>query len=115
MKRLLSWAATLTLVASIPATATIDGTGPNTWISIGVPLRLHQGSDGLFYLEGNDHGRCNNVRPTYFRFDMTKPTWKEMYSSLMLASVNEKPIDCVVDSGCGTDQVWTSYCRIPLR
>ena len=120
MNRYLAFA-TLALVAMLPASATIDGTGPNTWISVGIPYQTHQGTLGAppatgdFYLTGTDHGRCNNVRPDYFRFDMSQPHWKEMYAGLLYAAANEKPIDCVVDSGCGTTQVWVSSCRIPLR
>ena len=105
----------LVLVAAIPASATIDGTGPNTWISVGTPTRFHIGSTGDFYLEGTDQGRCNNVRPDYFRFDMSQPPWKEVYAALLVASNNGTAVDCVVDSGCGTNQVWVHYCRIPLR
>jgi hypothetical protein len=114
MKKLLA-ISVLALAATLPAAATIDGTGPNTWISVGVPIRLHIGSTGDFYLEGNDHGRCNNVRPDYFRFDMSQPHFKDVYAALLVASTNGMAVDCVVDSACGTSQVWLHYCRIPIR
>jgi hypothetical protein len=103
------------LAGTLPAAATIDGTGPNTWISIGVPTRLHVGATGDFYLEGSDHGRCNNVRPDYFRMDMSQPHFKDVYAALLVAAANGTAVDCVVDSACGTSQVWLHYCRIPLR
>lgn len=114
MNKMLTCLAML-LVAVVPASATIDGTGTNTWISVGVVTRFHMGSTGDMYMEGNDQGRCNNVRPDYFRMDMSQPTFKEMYAALLVSSANGTAVDCVVDSGCGTNQVWVHYCRIPLR
>jgi len=120
--KLLTAVLTMSAIAIIiPASATTDATGDNQWISVGVPIRLHQGTlqsvggTGDFYLEGNDHGRCNNVRPTYFRLDMSQPHFKTLYASILYASANDRPLLCVTDTGCGTDQVWVHYCQVPLK
>lgn len=85
------------------------------WISVGIPSFMHLGTQGAFYLNGTDQGTCGGVQPTYFRFDTNQPHWKEMYALIQVSSANERPMDCVVDSGCGTTEVWVSYCRTPLR
>ncbi|QMV15445.1 hypothetical protein [Vibrio spartinae] len=83
----------------------------NGWISLGVPNYIHMGTDGRFYLNGTHQGQCAGVRPQYFRLNMDKPHFKEFYSWLLSMQVQKKSLDCVVDSGCGSDQVWVSYCR----
>jgi hypothetical protein len=85
------------------------------WISIGVPTIIHQGTDGQFFLNGTTPTACNGVVPDYFRADMNAPHWKEFYALILYASANNRGIDCVVKSGCGTSQVWVSYCRVYLR
>ena len=81
------------------------------WISLGTPSFIHQGTDGRLYLNGTNQGQCSGVKPTYFRVDMSKPHFKEFYSLLLTLSAQKKSLDCIVDSGCGSNQVWVSYCR----
>lgn len=85
------------------------------WISIGVPTMIHQGTDGAFYLNGNDQTSCNGVMPSYFRVDMNAPHWKEFYALVLYSSANNRHLACTVQSGCGTPEVWVRYCRVSLR
>lgn len=102
------------MVGSPDSRATVNATGNGQFISIGVPVFVHMGTNGDFYLNGSDQGMCQSLSPTYFRFDTSQPRWKEMYALLLYAAANQKSIDCVVDSGCGSSQVWVSYCRSAL-
>jgi hypothetical protein len=85
------------------------------WISIGIPQRVHQGTDGTFYLNGTAPTSCNGVVPDYFRVNTNAPHWKEFYALILYAAANGKSLDCVVQNGCGTSQVWVKYCRVELR
>jgi hypothetical protein len=106
--------ATVTLLSSGDSSATLNATGTGQWISIGVPTDVFLGTNGQFYLRGSDIGSCQSVLPTYFRIDTSQPKWKEMYALLLYTAANQKAIACVVDSGCGTSEVWVSYCNSPL-
>ncbi|WP_038175128.1 hypothetical protein [Vibrio pacinii] len=85
------------------------------WISMGVPSYFHMGTDGDFHVNGpaagSQHGTCAGVKPRYFRVDMDSPHFYAMYSWFLHMSKENKPIDCVVKSGCGSSQVWVEYCR----
>ncbi len=89
----------------------VDAEQNGKWISLGVPNYIHQGTDGRLYLNGDAQGRCAGVKPTYFRVDLSKEHAKEFYSLLLFMTAQKKPLVCVVDSGCGSTQVWVSYCR----
>jgi hypothetical protein len=102
------------MIGSTDAGATVNATANGQFMSIGVPSIVHQGTNGDFYLQGTDQGMCQSLMPTYFRFDTSRPHWKEMYALLLYAASNQKSMDCVVDSGCGTSEVWVSYCRTAL-
>ena len=106
--------ATMTLLNGGDSSATTNATGPGQWISIGVPSNIWLGTSGALYLRGTDTGTCQSVLPSYFRFDTSQPRWKEMYALLLYGASNQKAVQCVVDSGCGTDEVWVSYCTSPL-
>lgn len=97
------------------AFASMDATQNGGWISIGIPNYMHLGTDGTFYLNGTDQGMCAGVRPSYIRFNTGKDHWKEMYVMIQVAAANDRPMDCVIDTGCGTSELWVSYCRTPLR
>lgn len=85
----------------------------NGWISLGVISFIHMGTDGdgNFHLNGTDQGKCAGVTPQYFRVDMNLSHFKEFYAWLLTMQAQGKSIDCSVDSGCGTSQVWVRYCR----
>ncbi|CCO47440.1 hypothetical protein VIBNISOn1_30134 [Vibrio nigripulchritudo SOn1] len=102
------------IVMSFNASA-INANSNGEWIRLGVPSYVHIGTDGRFFLNGTSQGSCANKRPTYFRMDMNKPHFEKTYSWLLMMSTQSKPIDCVVDSGCGSSEVWVSYCRGPLK
>jgi len=110
----LALTATLVLLSSGDSLATVNATGPGQWISIGVPSDVWLGTNGSFYLRGTDTGSCQSVLPSYFRIDTSQPKWKEMYALLLYTAANQKAIACVVDSGCGSSEVWVSYCTSPL-
>ncbi|GLQ76322.1 hypothetical protein [Vibrio penaeicida] len=93
----------------------VNSSSNGGWISLGVPSYVHIGSDGRFFLNGSNQGTCSGTKPTYFRMDMNKPHFNKMYSWLLTMSTQGKSIDCVIDSGCGTNEVWVSYCRGPLK
>lgn len=102
----------MVFVFSGTASAARDSQGNNNgWISLGTPNYVHIGTDGRFYIQGNDQGKCASVKPTYFRVDMTKAHFDEFYSWLLLMSAQKKYIECVVTSGCGSSQVYVDYCR----
>ncbi len=103
---------TLLMPANVYA---LDANNNGGWISLGVPVFMHLGTDGTFYLNGSDQGSCGGVRPTYFRVDTSAAHWKEFYALVLLSATNGKPMDCPVSSGCGSSEVWVSYCRVPLR
>lgn len=107
-------AAVMLLLICSDSAATLNASGTGQWISIGVPIEVYLGTNGDFFLRGSDEGSCQSVQPSYFRFDTSQPKWKEMYALLLYAAANQKAVDCVVDSGCGTAQVWVSYCRTAL-
>lgn len=98
-----------------PACQALDAPVNGNWISLGVPSYFHMGTDGTFYLNGTDQGSCAAVRPQYFRVDTGAPHWKEFYAWLLTMSATKKEMHCVVASGCGSDQVWVSYCRGALN
>jgi hypothetical protein len=100
---------------SVAANATTNAGSNGQWISIGVPTRINVGSAGFFYLTGNDHGTCASTLPTYFRSDMSKTYWKEFYAMVLFAHANQKPLECLVESACGTTEVWITYCTLPLN
>jgi hypothetical protein len=102
------------VIASGDSGATVNATGNGQFLSIGVPSYVHLGTNGDFYLQGTDQGTCQSLQPTYFRIDTSQAHWKEMWALLLYSSANQKSLDCVVDSGCGTTQVWVSYCRTAL-
>lgn len=102
------------MLGSSDSVATVNATANGQFISIGVPAFVHLGTNGDFYLNGSDQGMCQSLSPSYFRFDTAQPRWKDMYALLLYAAANQKSIDCVVDSGCGTSQIWVSYCRTAL-
>lgn len=95
---------------SIPVFS-LDASEEGDWISIGVPKRLHLGTDGLFYIDGKSHGKCAGTKPNYFRMDMSKPHFKEFYSWMLYMAAQKKGLDCRVKSGCGSSEVWVEYCR----
>ena len=101
-------------VASFNSQA-MDANTNGEWISLGVPSFVHMGTTGDFYLNGTNQGMCANVAPQYFRLDMSASNFKEFYSWLLIMATTGKPIDCVVDSGCGSSQLWVHYCRGPLQ
>jgi len=88
------------IALSISTVSALDAPANGKWISIGVPNYIHNGVDGSFYLQGNNQGHCQNVRPGYFRVDMDQPHFDEFYSWLLLMSAQKQPIDCVAASGC---------------
>lgn len=98
-----------------PPCHALDASVNGEWISLGAPSYLHMGTDGEFYLNGTDQGSCAGVRPQYFRVDTSAPHWKEFYAWLLTMSATRKEMHCVVRSGCGSDQVWVSYCRGALN
>lgn len=92
-----------------------DAAKDGDWITMGVPTRIHMGTDGRFFINGtNSHGACGGVTPSYFRLDMDAPHFYAMYSWMMHMSKENKPIECIVKSGCGDDRVWVEYCSGPL-
>ncbi len=102
------------MIGSADSWATVNATANGQFISIGVPAFVHMGTNGDFYLNGTDQGMCQNLSPAYFRFDTSQLRWKEMYALLLYAAANQKSVDCVVDTGCGSTEVWVSYCRTAL-
>jgi len=97
---------------------TLDAQGNNNgWISLGVPRFFHMATDGngSFHLNGTNEGTCAGVKPQYFRIDMNASHFKEFYSWILFMSAQKKQMDCVVESGCGTSQVWVKYCRGTLK
>jgi hypothetical protein len=107
-------ASVIAFLATAPAHAGRDASANGGWIGFGVPKRLQVGTLGHFYMVGSDQGACNNITPNFFRLDMTKPHWKEFYALVLYASAQEKPLECVVVSGCGTPEVWVEYCTVAL-
>jgi hypothetical protein len=89
----------------------LDARSNTDWISMGVPEFTHMGTDGVIYINGSDHGKCNGIRPDYFRVDMSAPHWKELWAWILWMAARQKRIDCVVFSGCSETQVWVNYCR----
>lgn len=97
-----------------PASA-YDGSANGEWMTVGFPRQVHQGMRGDFYLTGSAMGRCANVTPDYVRMNMSEANWKEMYALILYAASQKLSLDCVVDSGCGSSQVWVTYCRTLLQ
>lgn len=89
----------------------LDAEDNGKWISVGAPRSFHQGTEGALYLNGDAHGACSGVTPTYIRMDMAQPYFKEFYSLWLYMAAQKKPLDCVVASGCGSNEVWVKYCR----
>lgn len=108
---------TVSLVVSLYSSVSTASSAKNAeangkgWISLGVPSKLHMGTEGSFFLNGTNQGKCGGVSPTYFRMDMSQPHFKEFYSWLLYMRTQNKPLDCVVQRGCGTSDVWVRYCR----
>ena len=102
----------LALSFGFASQAEINATAAGQWISIGIPSRMNVGTTGQFYLIGNDHGTCAGQPVTYFRFDMNGTRWKEVYALLLAAAASQKYIQCVVETGCGTTEVWATYCSV---
>jgi hypothetical protein len=102
------------LVVSAPAFATRNASANGEWISFGVPTRINVGSTGAFYMMGNDMGSCASTTPVYVRSDMEQPHWKEFYAMVILAQANQRPMECLVASGCGSNEVWVTYCTLPF-
>lgn len=100
------------LISAPSAHATKNATGNGDWISVGVPTRMNVGSTGYFYLAGNDHGSCGGTAATYFRSNMSNAYWKELYALFILAQTNQRPLECIVESACGTAELWVSYCTL---
>lgn len=105
-------AATLGLCVLSASGAPYNASGPGEWISLGYPTRMYVGTEGDFYIIGSDMGTCAATRPTYIRASMNDPKFKEFYALLLYAAASQKVMECVVDSGCGADQVWTKYCAV---
>lgn len=115
MKKIIITLITLLSIFGIASNAlALDANGNGQWISIGVPNYMHMGTDGAFYLNGTNQGRCNGAEPRYFRVDMKAPHFKEFYSWVLMASTKDLSMDCVVVSGCGGSEVWIKYCRSAL-
>jgi len=93
----------------------LDAPSNGSWLSLGVPSYIHMGTDGAFYLNGTDQGSCAGVRPQHFRVDTSAPHWKEFYAWLLTMSATKREMHCVVSNGCGSDEVWVSYCRGTLN
>ncbi len=103
-------------IASVSNTGlAIDLNETRGWITVGIPNYIHIGTQGEFYLNGTNHGTCSGVQPRYFRVDTSAPHFKEFWAWLLLAATKDITIDCVVQSGCGTAQIWVQYCRGALR
>ena len=100
------------LLALSAGEAATNASGTGEWISVGLPTYVNAGTEGHFYLVGNDHGTCGGQAVTYFRFDMNGVKWKEVYALLLSAATAQKYVTCVVDTGCGTSEVWAKYCRV---
>ena len=94
----------------------LDAHGNNNgWISLGTPSYIHMGTNGVFYLNGDDEGRCAGVKPQYFRVDMNRPHFKEFYGWMLTMQAQDKSLECMVEDGCGSNEVWVSYCRGSLK
>ncbi len=93
----------------------LDAANDGEWISLGVPKSFHIGTSGAFYLTGDNQGSCGGVVPQYFRMHMNAPYFKEFYSWVLFMSAQKKPMSCVVNSSCGTSQIWVDYCRGDLN
>ena len=89
----------------------LDGHADGAWISLGVPNHSHFGTETNIYLKGSNMGRCAGVRPNYFRINQSGPNANAFFSLILYSAAQGKALDCVVDSGCGSDQVWVKYCR----
>ncbi len=97
------------------ALAAQDAQGNGSWISLGVPRFIHIGTEGPFVLNGTNEGRCAGVQPQYFLVDMNAPHWKEFFAWLLSMAALNKQINCVVESGCGTNLVSVKYCGGSLQ
>lgn len=98
------------LVLSSTAKA-LDAQKKGDWISVGAPESFHQGTEGVLYLHGDNHGACAGVTPSYIRLNMDHSHFKEFYSLLLYTAAQKQSLDCVVDGGCGGNEVWVKYCR----
>ena len=101
----------LLLISLATAASTLDAHKDGEWISLGQPKYFHMGTDGRFYLNGTHQGSCAGVRPIHFRVDMSAPYFDKFYSWTLYMAAQKKRMDCVIKSGCGTEQVWVDYCR----
>jgi hypothetical protein len=114
-KHSLLWLSLVVFLLASVSRATTNATQNGDWISVGVPADMFVGSAGDFFLVGNDMGSCASTVPAYIRSDMNQQHWKELYAFFLYAHAQQKPLMCVVASGCGTNQVWVTYCRAPLQ
>lgn len=110
MKKSLLSIALITLSMNAFSTSDAQSNGSG-WISLGKVKMFHMGTEGKLYINGTDQGQCGGVTPLYFRMDMQKPHFKEFFSWMLQMQEQKKSLDCVVDRGCGTDEVWVKYCR----
>jgi hypothetical protein len=109
--RMALWAGLWAPLAALPAT---NAANNGDWISVGVPNNMFVGSAGHFYMTGNDMGSCAATKPTYLRANMTATYWKELYTLFLYSHSQQKTLMCTVDTGCGSSEVWISYCRAAL-
>jgi hypothetical protein len=72
------------------------------------------GTEGSFYMTASDQGACSGTTPTYFRVDTSEDHRKEFYAMILYAAAQQKSLECVVASGCGTTHVWIEYCTMNL-
>lgn len=75
--------AMLLLVIPAVSSATRNASGNGQWISLGVPAGMSLGTNGV---------------------------WKEFYAFFLYAASQRKALECIVDSGCASAEVWVSYC-----
>jgi hypothetical protein len=98
----------------IPLTthATTNATANGQWISLGVPTNVYMGTTGSFYLTGDDMGSCGSTTPNYVRVDTSQSHWKDFYALILFAAANRSYVVCDINSGCGSAELWTGYCRV---
>lgn len=108
--------AILLIIMTVPQKAlAVDATGNGQWLSLGVPKVFHASTaGGIVYITGST-GKCGGIAPDYFTIDMSAPHFKELWSLLLTAATTNKNLDCIVDSGCGTNLVSVAYCAVYLN
>jgi hypothetical protein len=85
------------------------------WMNVGVPTQVWLGTNGDFFMKGSENDTCNVVSPSYYRVDTNAQHWKDFWGFILYMAAQNKPLRCTVDKGCGTSEVWVSYCTGPLR